>query len=102
MPHVHESPCLARSAAVYTVSDFPDDPQHVRTVYLHPNSGAILRDIGYRDYGTVSRATSYGTALHMGRDLSLVNPLLCTALSIGLAARIVTGAIMGCKARPAA
>ncbi|WP_338860992.1 PepSY domain-containing protein [Mycetohabitans rhizoxinica] len=101
VPHGYESPCPARSAAVHTVPDFPDDPQHVRTVYLHPNSGAILRGIGYRNYGTVSQATSYGTTLHMGRDFGLVNQLLCTTLSIGLAAMVVTGAIMGCKHCPA-
>jgi uncharacterized iron-regulated membrane protein len=51
---------------VYTVSYFPPNPKLERTVYIDQYSGAILKDIRYRDYGAVGKAVSYGTSLHMG------------------------------------
>ncbi|KWF21275.1 PepSY-associated TM helix domain-containing protein [Burkholderia pseudomultivorans] len=86
---------------VFTASYFPADPKAERTIYLDQYSGAVLKDIGYADYGAVSRAVSYGTSLHMGRYFGLANQLLCAALSLGLAAMAVTGAVMWWKRRPA-
>ena len=86
---------------VFTVSYFPDDPNEERTVYLDQYSGAVLRDIRYRDYGALAKAVSYGTSLHMGRYFGLPNQIACTAISLGLAAMAVTGAVMWWKRRPA-
>ncbi|KWE99409.1 PepSY-associated TM helix domain-containing protein [Burkholderia pseudomultivorans] len=86
---------------VFTASYFPADPKAERTIYLDQYSGAVLKDIGYADYGAVSRAVSYGTSLHMGRYFGLANQLLCAVLSLGLAAMAVTGAVMWWKRRPA-
>ncbi|KVC27355.1 PepSY domain-containing protein [Burkholderia pseudomultivorans] len=86
---------------VFTASYFPADPKAERTIYLDQYSGAVLKDIGYADYGAVSRAVSYGTSLHMGRYFGLANQLLCAVLSLGLAAMAVTGTVMWWKRRPA-
>jgi len=86
---------------VFTVSYFPDDPNEERTVYLDQYSGAVLRDIRYRDYGAVAKAVSYGTSLHMGRYFGLANRIVCTVISLGLATMAVTGAVMWWKRRPA-
>jgi uncharacterized iron-regulated membrane protein len=86
---------------VFTVSYFPDDPNLERTVYLDQYSGAVLRDIRYRDYGAIAKAVSYGTSLHMGRYFGLPNQIVCTVISLGLAAMAVTGAAMWWKRRPA-
>jgi uncharacterized iron-regulated membrane protein len=85
---------------VYTVSYFPDDPQRERTLYLDQYSGAVLKDIRYRDYGAVAKAVSYGTSLHIGRYFGLANQLVCAAISLGLAAMTVTGFVMWWKRRP--
>ncbi|PRE45463.1 PepSY-associated TM helix domain-containing protein [Burkholderia multivorans] len=85
---------------VYTVSYFPADPKQERTVYLDQYSGAVLKDIRYRDYGGVSKAVSYGTSLHMGRYFGVANQIVCSALSLGLAALAITGCIMWWKRRP--
>jgi uncharacterized iron-regulated membrane protein len=87
-------------AGVYTVSYFPSDPKEERTLYVDQYSGTILKDIRYRDYGAVSKAISYGTSLHMGRYLGLANQLVCTMISLGLAAMAVTGCVMWWKRRP--
>ncbi|ASW01318.1 PepSY-associated TM helix domain-containing protein [Paraburkholderia aromaticivorans] len=90
----------ASATGVYTVSYFPGDPKDERTLYVDQYSGAVLKDIRYGDYGAVSKAVSYGTSLHMGRYFGLANQLLCTAISLGLAAMAVTGCVMWWKRRP--
>lgn len=85
---------------VYTVSYFPDDPKLEHTVYIDQYSGAVLKDIRYRDYGAVGKAISYGTSLHMGRYFGVANQVLCAALSLGLAALAVTGCVMWWMRRP--
>ncbi|MGS0896030.1 PepSY-associated TM helix domain-containing protein [Burkholderia stagnalis] len=90
---------------VFTASYFPADPKAERTIYIDQYSGKVLKDIGYDDYGAVSRAVSYGTSLHMGRYFGLANQIVCAVLSLGLAAMAVTGAVTGAvmwwKRRPA-
>jgi uncharacterized iron-regulated membrane protein len=91
----------ASVSGVYTVSYFPPDPKLERKLYIDRYSGAILKDIRYGDYGTVGKAVSYGTSLHMGRYFGFLNQLVCTALSLGLAALAITGCVMWWKRRPA-
>lgn len=91
----------ASASGVYTVSYFPPDPKRERTVYIDQYSGKVLRDIRYADYGAVSQVISYGTSLHMGRYFGLANQLICTAISLGLAALAVTGFVMWWLRRPA-
>ncbi|KVD15181.1 PepSY-associated TM helix domain-containing protein [Burkholderia ubonensis] len=91
----------AGADGVLTASYFPADPKAERTIYIDQYSGAVLKDIRYDDYGAVSQAVSYGTSLHMGRYFGLANQILCAALSLGLAAMAVTGAVMWWKRRPA-
>ncbi|KVQ19607.1 PepSY-associated TM helix domain-containing protein [Burkholderia ubonensis] len=91
----------AGADGVFTASYFPADPKAERTIYIDQYSGAVLKDIRYDDYGAVSQAVSYGTSLHMGRYFGLANQILCAALSLGLAAMAVTGAVMWWKRRPA-
>ena len=85
---------------VYTVSYFPADPKLERTVYIDQYSGAVLKDIRYRDYGELGKAVSYGTSLHMGRYFGVANQIVCSALSLGLAALAITGCVMWWKRRP--
>ncbi|ANN76319.1 PepSY-associated TM helix domain-containing protein [Bordetella flabilis] len=85
---------------VYTVSYFPADPRDERTLHIDQYGGKVLEDIGYDDYGAISRVVSYGTSLHMGRYFGLANQMLCALISIGLAAMAVTGSVMWWKRRP--
>jgi uncharacterized iron-regulated membrane protein len=87
-------------AGVYTVSYFPPNPKEEHTLYVDQYSGAILKDIRYRDCGAVSKAISYGTSLPMGRYYGVANQIACTVISLGLAAMAVTGCVMWWKRRP--
>ncbi|WP_250527451.1 PepSY domain-containing protein [Caballeronia sp. GAWG2-1] len=88
------------ATGVYTVSWFPADPKLERTLYVDQYSGAVLKDIRYRDYGAVAQAVSYGTSLHMGRYFGFWNQLACASISLSLAAMAVTGFVMWWKRRP--
>lgn len=86
---------------VYTMTYFPADPKQERTLYIDQYSGKVLHDIGYHDYGAISKAVSYGTSLHMGRYFGLANQIISALISMGLGLMAVTGAIMWWKRRPA-
>jgi len=86
---------------VFTASCFPADPTGERTLHIDQYSGKVLRDIGYRDYGPVAKAISYGTSLHMGRYFGLLNQIACATISLGLMGLAVTGLVMWLKRRPA-
>jgi uncharacterized iron-regulated membrane protein len=92
---------LPRAATgVYTVSYFPPDPRDERTLHIDQYSGQVLSDIGYKDYGEVARAISYGTSLHMGRYFGVANQIVSSAISLGLAALAISGFVMWMKRRP--
>jgi uncharacterized iron-regulated membrane protein len=91
----------ATATGVYTVSRFPADPQRERTLHIDRYSGAVLEDIGYQEYGPVSKAVAYGTSLHMGRYFGLANQIVCATISLGLVAMVVTGCAMWWQRRPA-
>ncbi|SDV51192.1 PepSY-associated TM helix domain-containing protein [Chitinasiproducens palmae] len=85
---------------VYTVSYYPPDPQGERILNIDARSGAIVKDLGYRQYGAVAKAVAYGTSLHMGRYFGLANQIACAAISLGLLGLAVTGLLMWLKRRP--
>jgi uncharacterized iron-regulated membrane protein len=91
----------AAPTGVYTVSRFPADPRGERTLHIDRYSGAVLEDIGYQEYGPVSKAVAYGTSLHMGRYFGLANQIVCATISLGLVAMVVTGCAMWWLRRPA-
>ncbi|SAK94583.1 peptidase [Caballeronia fortuita] len=91
----------SKPTGVYTVSYFPADPRAERTLHIDQYSGRVLSDIGYASYGGVAKVISYGTSLHMGRYFGLANQIVCSAISLGLAALAVTGFVMWMKRRPA-
>ncbi|RYY80440.1 MAG: PepSY domain-containing protein [Moraxellaceae bacterium] len=91
----------ASPQGVYTVTYFPADPKQERTLYIDQYSGKVLHDIGYQDYGAISKAVSYGTSLHMGRYFGLANQIISALISMGLALMALTGAVMWWKRRPA-
>ncbi|MDR5833833.1 PepSY domain-containing protein [Caballeronia sp. LZ034LL] len=86
---------------VYTVSSFPADPRDERTLHIDQYSDRVLADISYANYGRVAQWISYGTSLHMGRYFGLANQIVCSAISLGLAALALTGFVMWLKRRPA-
>lgn len=85
---------------VYTVTYFALDPRDERTLHIDRYDGRVLKDIGFRDYGFIGRAVSYGTGLHMGRVFGLANQLICTAISLSILLLALSGFWVWLKRRP--
>ncbi|QNM95314.1 PepSY-associated TM helix domain-containing protein [Chitinimonas koreensis] len=85
---------------VYTATLFPDDVRAERVVHLDRYSGAVLADVGYRDYGIVGRLVEWGISLHTGRQFGWVNQLVMLAGCLSIVLLAVTAVAMWWKRRP--
>ncbi|ALV09180.1 PepSY-associated TM helix domain-containing protein [Roseateles depolymerans] len=85
---------------VYSAMRFPDDVRELRVVHLDRYSGAVLADIGLKDYGAVGRLTEWGISLHTGRQFGLINQLLMLAGCLSIVLLAVSSVVMWWKRRP--
>jgi uncharacterized iron-regulated membrane protein len=85
---------------VYTAMSFPADVRGERVLHLDRYTGAVLADVGYKDYGIAGRVTEWGIALHTGRQFGELNRLLMLAACLAIVALAVTGLTMWWKRRP--
>lgn len=86
---------------VYSAMSMPDDVTRQRVVHLDRYTGAVLADVGYRDYGVAGRAVEWGINLHTGRQFGWVNQLVMLAGCLSIVTLAVTAAVMWWKRRPA-
>lgn len=85
---------------VYSALRFADDVRDLRVVHLDRYSGAVLSDIGLKDYGMAGRLTEWGISLHTGRQFGLANQLVMLAGCLSIVLLAVSAAIMWWKRRP--
>lgn len=85
---------------VYTAMSFPEDVRGERVLHLDRYTGAVLADVGYKDYGIAGRVTEWGIALHTGRQFGELNRLLMLAGCLAIVTLAVTGLTMWWKRRP--
>lgn len=85
---------------VYSAMRFPDDVRQLRVVHLDRYSGAVLADIGLKDYGAVGRLTEWGISLHTGRQFGLLNKLMMLAGCLSIVLLAVSSVVMWWKRRP--
>lgn len=85
---------------VYTAMAFPHDVRGQRVVHLDRYSGAVLADVGYRDYGAAGRAVEWGVNLHTGVQFGLANQLVMLAGCVSILLLAVSAAAMWWKRRP--
>ncbi|MFG6430421.1 PepSY-associated TM helix domain-containing protein [Roseateles sp. LYH14W] len=85
---------------VYTAMRFADDVRDLRVVHLDRYSGAVLADVGYRDYGAVGRVTEWGISLHTGRQFGWANQLVMLAGCLSIVLLAVSAVVMWLKRRP--
>ena len=90
----------ADASGVYTAAVFPDDLAAVRTIHLDQFSGAPLVDVGYADYGSLSKLTELGINIHMGQEFGLANQLLMLATCLAIILSSVAAVMMWLKRRP--
>lgn len=64
------------NAQPFKISYVPDKAQGQRTMYVDPQSGAVLDDIGWTRYSLAAKVIEWGVMVHLGRQFGLVNQLL--------------------------
>lgn len=85
---------------VYTASIYPDQPQRQRTLYFDRHTGALIKDVGYGDYGWGAKAIELGVQLHMGNYFGRANQILMLLPCIGIVLLVFSGIWMWWKRRP--
>ncbi|MBN9411458.1 MAG: PepSY domain-containing protein [Burkholderiales bacterium] len=85
----------------YTAMLFPDDVRGQRVVHLDRYSGAVLADVGYRDYGVAGRAIEWGINIHTGLQFGWINQLVMLVACLSIIGLAVSAAVMWWKRRPA-
>ncbi|RTL44217.1 MAG: PepSY domain-containing protein [Burkholderiales bacterium] len=85
---------------VYSALHFADDVRELRVVHLDRYSGAVLADLGLKDYGLAGRVTEWGISLHTGRQFGLANELVMLAGCVAIVMLAVSAVVMWWKRRP--
>ncbi|KAF0812826.1 hypothetical protein IGB42_02669 [Andreprevotia sp. IGB-42] len=88
------------SDGVYTLSAFPNDPRHEKTIHVDQYSGKILAQAGWQDYGVVARSVEMGVALHEGKFFGVPNQILMLFACLFVILMSVTGTVMWWQRRP--
>lgn len=85
---------------VYTAMQFPDDVRLQRVVHLDRYTGAVLADVGYRDYGVAGRVIEWGINIHTGLQFGWINQLVMLAACLSVIALAISAVAMWWKRRP--
>lgn len=85
---------------VYSAMRLDERVQEERVVHLDRYSGAVLADVGYRDYGVAALASAWGVSLHTGRQFGWTNRLVMLAACLSILALAASAAVMWWKRRP--
>lgn len=90
----------ASPGGVYTLQVYPKQATGQRVIHLDQYSGKVLADLGFRDYGRVSKATEWGIAVHTGGQYGLLNQLVMLAGCLGVIGLAVSAVVMWWRRRP--
>lgn len=85
---------------VFTLQISPRTATGQRVVHLDQYSGRVLADIGFKDYGPVSKGVEWAIATHMGGQYGRANQLLLFAGCLGIIALCISSVVMWWKRRP--
>ena len=85
---------------VFTLQSYPGPATGQRVIHLDRYSGKVLVDVGFKDYGAVSKITEIGIATHTGRQFGFVNHFIMTAGCIAILVMSLASAVMWWKRRP--
>jgi uncharacterized iron-regulated membrane protein len=89
------------SEGAYAATWEPDRVQDTRVVYLDQYSGAVLGDVGFKDWGPVGKAIEWGIAVHQGQEYGPINRYVMLLGCIAIVLMAVSAVTMWWKRRPA-
>ena len=84
----------------FVLSFVPKTAQGQHTVNIDPGTGALLRDVSWKNYSPVGKAVEFGVMTHMGEEFGLANQLVMLASCILLILTISFGVVMWWRRRP--
>lgn len=85
---------------VYTASVYPGQPEGQRTLFFDRYTGALIREVGYADYGWAAKAIELGVQLHMGNYFGRINQIVMLIPCLGILLLVISGITMWWKRRP--
>ena len=88
------------AGGVYTIQSYPRQATGQRVIHLDQYSGRVIADLGFRDYGPVSKAVEWGIAVHTGGQFGLINQLVMLAGCLAIITLSVSAAVMWWRRRP--
>lgn len=99
------SDSTAGPAPVYgsftVVNPWPQRLSEQRTLYLNQFTGQTIAEATSAQDGALSRATSFGIAMHMGHQFGLLTRIVATLACVGVLVSVFTALLMWWKRRPA-
>lgn len=97
-PYVLSIPATPGKA--WSAAYMPDRVEDVRTLYLDGATGAVVGDIGFRQFGPAAKAIEWGIAVHQGQEFGPANRLVMLAGCIAVWLLGVSAGVMWWKRRP--
>lgn len=91
----------ADPSAAIVADVYPARPEDQRVMYFGRQSGALIKDVGYKDYGWGARAVETGVQLHMGRYFGWANQYLMLLACIAVITMAISGIVMWARRRGA-
>jgi uncharacterized iron-regulated membrane protein len=92
-------PASPNGAVVVDV--YPARPEDQRVLYFDRHSGALIKDVGYAQYGWGARAVETGVQLHMGRYFGWANQYLMLLACLAVITMAASGIVMWSQRRGA-
>lgn len=91
----------------YSIGYWEDGPQEpnrsatdARIAYIDQYSAEPIGEYGWDEYGWAGKATSFGIALHEGRQWGLINQILVTIATVAILLSVASSMVMWRKRRP--
>lgn len=85
----------------YVASWRPDRVQDTRAVYLDQYTGAVLGDVGFKDWGPAGKTIEWGISVHQGQEYGPINRYLMLLACLALLVTCISAATMWWMRRPA-
>lgn len=84
----------------YVATWRPDQVEETRVVYLDQYTGAVLGDVGFRDWGPAAKTIEWGIAVHQGQEFGGINRYLMLLGCIAIVVLAIAAVTMWWKRRP--
>ncbi|MGH3985113.1 MAG: PepSY domain-containing protein, partial [Pseudonocardiaceae bacterium] len=107
IPHGFSVTWPEDETSAYSIGYWEDGPQEpnrsatdARIAYIDQYTAEPIGEYGFDQYGWAGKATSFGIAVHEGRQWGLINQILVTIAVLAILLSVATSMVMWRKRRP--